>query len=124
MTEYQLIALFYLFSIAMRVPRILERWKSPMLRGPEWFFSVAVPTDFLTGPGAAILRDYRWRLAIPWAIEAAVLAALLLTNHAVAVLYAIPAMAILTRLNFYAARKAAEDRARHFALPKIGRAHV
>lgn len=64
MTQLQIV-LLYLASIALRIPRIKERWIAPLLRGPEWFFDVAVAPDFLRSPGAAILRNYRWRLFIP-----------------------------------------------------------
>ena len=65
MTQLQIV-LLYFASIILQIPRIKERVVAPLMRGPEWFFDVAVPPDFLKGPGAALLRNYRWRLFIPW----------------------------------------------------------
>ena len=44
MTQLEIV-LLYLASIALRIPRIKERWIAPLLRGPEWFFDVAVAPD-------------------------------------------------------------------------------
>jgi hypothetical protein len=69
MTELQTIVICYIIcyiaTILIRFPRIKERWAAPLLRGPEWFFDVAVPPDFLQKSGRAILRYYRSRLFIP-----------------------------------------------------------
>jgi hypothetical protein len=116
-TENQIILLFCVFAMATRIPRILERWKAPLLRGPGWFFGVAVPADFPDGPGAAILRSYRLRLFLPWAVELPICAGFLLTGHDRYIIPLIGAITLLTRLNYYAIRKAAEDRAERFGLP-------
>jgi hypothetical protein len=118
-TGFPLICL-YLLTIALRIPRIKERWVAPLLRGPEWFFEVAVPLDFLQGPGAAILRNYRWRLFIPWGIEGLTLAALGLTGHVseVSILIMISAITLFTRFNYYAARIVIENRTRLFERPE------
>jgi len=101
--------------MVMRIPRIVERWRASMLRGPEWFFGAAVPADFLEGPGRAILRDYRWRLGIPWAIEIPLLAAiLLLGGNKIAILVVLFVITLFTRFNYYWARQWAENRARAF----------
>lgn len=118
MTPNQYFVLLYLFAFVMRVPRIVERWKAPMLRGPQWFFGAAVPADFLAGPGRVILRNYRWRLGIPWAIEIPVLAAiLLLGGNKIAILVVLFVITLFTRFNYYAARQWAENRARAFGAP-------
>ena len=115
MTPHQIFVLLYLFVIVMRVPRIVERWKAPMLRGPEWFFGAAVPPDFLKGPGRVILRNYRWRLGIPWAVEIPILAAILMTGgNKTAILVVLSVVTLGTRFNYYAARQWAENRARAF----------
>ena len=116
MTPNQTFVLLYLFAFVMRVPRIVERLKAPMLRGPEWFFGAAVPADFLEGPGRAILRNYRWRLGIPWAIEIPLLAAiLLLGGNKIAILTVLLVITLFTRFNYYWARQWAENRARGLA---------
>jgi hypothetical protein len=81
---------------------------------------VAVPLDFLQGPGAAILRNYRWRLFIPWGIEGLTLAALWLTGHVseVSILIMISAITLFTRFNYYAARIVIENRTRLFERPE------
>jgi len=119
MTGFPLICL-YLLTIALRIPRIKERWAAPLMRGPDWFFEVAVPPDFLEGPGAAILRNYRWRLFIPWGIEGLTLAALWLTGHLneVSILIMIAAITLFTRFNYYAARIVIENRTRLFERPE------
>ena len=113
MTELQTIAIGYIVVIVLRLPRIKERWAAPLLRGSEWFFDVAVPPDFGKS-GGAILRYYRWRLFIPWGIEVPSVAAFYFTgnlnirNLAVLIL----TITVFTRFNYYAARIAAEKRAR------------
>jgi len=114
-TPNQIFVLLYLFVIVMRMPRIVERWKAPMLRGPEWFFGVAVSADFLKGPGRSILRGYRWRLGIPWAVEIPIIAAIMATGgNKPAILVVLFVVTLGTRFNYYAARQAAENRARAF----------
>lgn len=116
MSENQILVLLCFVVIATRIPRIVERWKAPLLRGPEWFFNVQVAADFLTGPGAAILRNYRWRLFIPWAIEVPVCAAILAAGlNRIHIMWVILGITLFTRLNYYAVRKAAEDQARRIA---------
>lgn len=112
--------LLYLLTVAMRYPRLQERWTAPLLRGSEWFFSIAAPPGFLEGPGRGILRGYRMRLFIPWLIELPLLAASLISGHAEYLMWVVLGITLLTRLNFYAARQAAENRARRFEAPEAG----
>jgi hypothetical protein len=119
-TENQIVWWLYAFAIATRIPRIVERWRAPLLRGPGWFFNVEAAPDFLEGSGGAILRRYRRRLFLPWAIEVSVCAALLLDGrnlYAMGLIGLIMAVTLLTRLNYIAARRAAENQARRFELP-------
>jgi hypothetical protein len=115
MTELQLV-LLYTATIVLRIPRIKERWVAPLMRGPEWFFDVGVAPDFLKGPGATLLRNYRWRLFIPWSIEGLALTGLWLTgrNNAINILVLIMGITLFTRFNYYAARLATENRTRRF----------
>jgi hypothetical protein len=114
MTQDQLIALTYIFAAGLRIVRIRERWGAPLLRGPEWFFGVAVRPDFLNGAGAVMLRNYRWRLLLPWLIEIPILIGILLRAPHVYIIYMLLASALSTRLNYYAARNAAKRQARAF----------
>jgi hypothetical protein len=118
MTELQLV-LLYTATIVLRIPRIKERWVAPLMRGPEWFFDVGVAPDFLKGPGATLLRNYRWRLFIPWSIEGLALTGLWLTgrNNAINILVLIMGITLFTRFNYYAARLATENRTRRFEQP-------
>lgn len=116
MTELKIVSLTYIAVILLRFPRIKERWSAPLLRGPEWFFDVPVPADFLQNSGRALLRNFRYRLFIPWAIELPILAALYFTGHLTfqSTALLIMLVTLFTRFNYYAARIAAEKRARTF----------
>jgi hypothetical protein len=118
MNENQIIALCCLVAVAARIPRMIERWKAPLLRGTGWFFSVEVPPDFLMGPGASILQRYRVRLFWPWMAELPIAAALLLSGGTRYIFFLVGAATLLTRLNYYLARAAAEKQARQFELPE------
>jgi hypothetical protein len=110
---------FYIFVIIARFPRIKERWVAPLLRGPDWFFDAALPPDFWKGAGTALLRNYRWRLFIPWGIEGAVLLTLWTASrlNGLSIALLILVIALYTRFNYYAARMVAENRARAFEPP-------
>jgi len=110
----------YIGVIIARFPRIKERWVAPLLRGPDWFFDVAVPPDFLKGPGAALLRNYRWRLLIPWEIEGVSLLALWAASrfNSLSITVVILVITLFTRFNYCAARIATENRARAFERPE------
>lgn len=116
MTELQIILGGYVGAIAGRFPRIKERWTAPLLRGPDWFFDVAVPQDFLEGPGRQILHSYRWRLFIPWLIEALLVTALWATGrfNLMNIAWVVVGITLFTRFNYYAARLAAEKKSRPF----------
>lgn len=116
MTETQTLILWLIASIG-RIPRIVERWKSPFLNGPGWFIGVQVPPGFYDETGRAILARYRLRLFIPWVFEIPSVVLLLATGHTLAVLWLICIVTLLTRFIFYANRKAAEDDARRFEIP-------
>ena len=113
MSETQMIYLFCLLAVLTRIPRILERWKAPVLRGPDWIFNVEVPA-MSSGDLLTILRRYRLQLFLPWAVELPIFVALLLTRRSRLIIPLIVTITLFTRLNYYAARKSAEDRARPF----------
>lgn len=116
MTQSQILVALYIATVLARFPRINERWNSPFLRGPEWFFYLAVPAGFREGPGGAIVRRYRWRLFLPWALEIPLLSAALLAGGGAYVAAVLFGIILFTRFNYYAARLAAEKRARPFAV--------
>src|SRR5579871_2696557 len=120
MTEAASIALLYATTVAGRLPRIRERWSAPLLRGSDFFFDIAVPPEFSSGPGVAILRRYRARLFIPWLAEGAILGALWMAG-----MFTLPyigavvcLLTLLTRFNYYAARISAENQARRYERPE------
>jgi hypothetical protein len=117
-TQDQTLLLTYLLALIGRIPRILERWKAPFLNGPGWFFGIEVPSAFFENAGRAILSRYRQRLFLPWLIELPVCAALFFTDHKVSILIVVFVMTLLTRLNYYADRQWAENRARHFEVSR------
>jgi hypothetical protein len=114
MTENQILLLVWIVGVAGRIPRIVERWKAPSLSGPGWFFGIQVAPDFSTGAGRAILASYRLRLFLPWAVEIPFSVTLLVTGHTLAIFGLVFVITLLTRLNFYANRNAAENAARRF----------
>jgi hypothetical protein len=116
MNESQIVILACAFVVLVRLPRMVERWKAPLLRGPGWFFSVEAPPDFLAGSGARILHRYRWRLFLPWAVELPIAAALLAIHQSGYIAMLLAIISLFTRLNYYLARAAAERQARSFEL--------
>jgi len=117
MTVDQYLVLLYLFTIVLRYPRLQERWTAPLLRGTDWFFNVAVPPDFIDGPGRGILRRYRMRLFIPWVLEIPILTVLVISGHQRYIALLIIGITLFTRFNYYAARQASQNMALPFELP-------
>lgn len=117
MTQDRMLLLVWCIALVGRIPRIVERWKAPFLNGPGWFFGVEVPSNFFEHNGRTILAGYRQRLFLPWAIEIPLTVGLLVTGHKGAVLLVVFVMTLLTRLNYYADRQWAENRARRFEIP-------
>lgn len=65
--------------IAFTIVRLIvfpKRWQMPTLRGPGWFFHVQVGSEFWEHEGRGLLREYRFWLLLPYAIEAAAVGAL------------------------------------------------
>src|SRR5215831_12010763 len=102
----EIMLLIWLLSCAGRVPRIVERWKAPFLNGPRWFFGVRVSPEFLEREGRLTLVRYRLRLFIPWIVELPIVGTLFAIGRPTAALVVISMITLLTRLNYYADRKA------------------
>jgi hypothetical protein len=115
-TQDQVLLLCWLLSLISRIPRIVERWTSPFVNGPGWFFAVEVRPEFLQNGGRTILTRYRQRLFLPWVVELPVCAVLYLTGYKVSIMIVVIVMTLLTRLNYYADRQWAERKARRFAV--------
>ena len=69
MSHDQMMLLLYGIFWLARINPTLRRWKLPLLRGPEWFFSVNVKPGFYDGPGRKILHRYHMRVLLPFAID-------------------------------------------------------
>src|SRR5579883_2039146 len=115
MTEQAIYGLFIAIGMVGRLPRILERWKAPLLRGPDWFFNVQVPPGFYERDGADLLRRYRLRLFRPWLLELPILALLGWQGRWIGVLIVMAVVGWITRANYYAARQSAELEAKPYA---------
>ena len=48
----QFMVIFYVFFWIVRINGCVRRGRQPLLRGPEWFFTVPVEAGFYTGAGA------------------------------------------------------------------------
>jgi hypothetical protein len=57
-TVGQILLSTWLLGLISRIPRIVERWKSPFVNGPVWFFGIEVPAGFLENGGRPILNRY------------------------------------------------------------------
>lgn len=66
--------LIYAICVGWRLYGLRSLSRIPMFHGREWFFDVLVGEDFYGGLGAAVLREYRLRLLIPYGIEAMIAA--------------------------------------------------
>jgi hypothetical protein len=117
-TESQQLMLAWLICFLVRIPRLVERWKAPFLCGPGWFFGVQVIPDFRDAGGSVILARYRLRLFLPWAVEIPLSLLLLSLGYPRAIIPIVIVITLLTRLAYYANRKAAEDAARRLQIPE------
>ena len=114
-SEHNMWLLYGIYWLA-RVSPSLRRWKLPLLRGPEWFFSVNVEPGFYDGPGREILRRYRMRILLPFAIELVSLA-LILTFGRVSYLFWLMLLYVgFARVNHAFSVELAERRARAYAV--------
>jgi hypothetical protein len=119
MNENQMLLLLCCVGVLGRIPRLVERWNAPMLRGKGWFFNVEIASDFHWMAPASLLRNYRIRLFLPWMIELPVDLALLLSGNIRGVFIVMAVTALFTRLNYYLARQSAEQGARIYEIGAV-----
>jgi hypothetical protein len=118
MPQTNLILIFYLFWWASRIRGCFRRWPQPLLRGPEWFFNVAVQAGFYDGAGKTILLHYRMRMLIPFALDIPIVLAMLHPAHPTYFVGLLLAQAALIHLNHVYSVDIAEREARRFAVPE------
>lgn len=95
--EYAVI--FYILFWPIRIRGCFRRWRQPLLRGAEWFFDVPVQPGFYEGPGKKLLRQYRWRMMIPFAVDIPIALVIILTGHLQALGWLVIGLGILIHLN-------------------------
>jgi len=119
MSETQFVVIFYLFLwSASRIRGCFRRWRQPLLRGPEWFFSVRVQPDFYSGPGRKILHHYRIRMLMTVAVEIPIATAIFITGHLMYLAGLVVGMGVLVHINHAFNVDRAERQARKFAVPE------
>jgi hypothetical protein len=114
----QFLVIYYLMFLAVRIRGCLRRWRQPLVRGPEWFFSVRVQPDFYSGPGKKILHRYRMGIFIPFAVDIPVATAIFISGRFVNLAWLMVFLAILIHVNHMFSVDFAERQARRFALPE------
>lgn len=118
MSPNEMMVGFFLLSCASRVRGCFRRWRQPVVRGPEWFFSVAVLPDFYAGPGRKILRDYRLRMFIPIVLEVMVAIAIFSSGKLSWLYWLIIAAAIAVHVNHLFSVDLAERQAHRVSPPE------
>jgi len=115
------LAIFLLFE-ASRVGGYLRRARQPMLRGPAWFLSVRVDDAFHAGPGPHILRRYRRWIALPFALDVVLGAAILWSGHWTLLNALVVGMTVVVHAVHALAVRRAEREAREFEVDGEDRA--
>ena len=110
------VALYALFWI-VRINGFLRRSREPLARGPDWFFDVPVPADFHAGAGRAILRRYRLRLLVPFAIDVPIAAARFAGGNVAMLNAMIVALYVLIHAGHAIAVDIAQREARRYEAP-------
>jgi len=116
MSPDQMMLLLYAIFWLARINPFLRRWKLPLLRGPEWFLSVNVQPGFYDGPGREILRRYRLRVLLPFAIDLVAMALILSFGKIFYVFWLVLFLAGFIHANQAFSVALAERRARAYAV--------
>ena len=107
------VALYAIFWI-VRINGFIRRSREPLMRGAEWFFDVPVPANFYAGPGRAILRRYRLRLLVPFAIDVPFAAVIFAWGNVAMLNALIVALSVLIHAGHAISVDLAEREARRF----------
>jgi hypothetical protein len=110
--------MFYALFWAIRINGCVRRGRQPLLRGPEWFFTVHVRRGFYDGPGKQLLRWYWMRMMIPFAVDIPIAGWIILSSRFVLLDVLVIAQCALIHVNHLISVDLAERQARPFALPE------
>lgn len=113
--------IFYAVFWLVRIRGCFRRWRQPLLRGPEWFFSVHVRPGFYDGPGRRILHRYWMRMFIPFALDIPAAIAIFITGRILLLNWLIMALCAIIHINHVFSVDLAERQARHFAVAETER---
>lgn len=109
------IVLTYVFFWVVRIQGWLRRNRQPLLRGPGFFFDVPVEAGFYEGPGRQLLRDYKLRMLIPFAVDLPCAIAIFTTGHLQWLVWLVLALTALIHINHLYSVDLAERQARRFS---------
>ena len=118
MTPEQYVVASYVLFWIIRVQGCLRRGRQPLSRGKEWFFGVRVPEGFYEGAGRTVLRRYRMRMLIPFAIDIPFAIAIFWSGHIWLLNWLIVGLCALIHVNHLYSVDIAERQARRFAMPQ------
>lgn len=115
-TFTQQAVIFYALFWIIRVNGCVRRWRQPLLRGPEWFFSVHVQPGFYSGEGRKILHCYWMRMFIPFAVDIPLATVIFLSGGLKLLLWLILGLSALIHINHLYSVDLAERQARRLAV--------
>lgn len=116
MDQYAVI--MYVFFWVVRIRGCVRRWPQPLLRGPEWFFNVQVQPGFYEDEGRKLLRRYRTRMFIPFAVDIPLAIAIFLSGRLELLNWLILGLCAMIHINHSYSVDLAERQARPLAVPE------
>jgi hypothetical protein len=114
----QYVVIFYILFWVVRINGCIRRGRQPLLRGPEWFFSVPVQPDFYTGAGKKLLHRYWMRMLIPFAVDIPIAIAIFVSGRLQFLALLVVGLGALIHINHSYSVDLAERQARRFAVPE------
>ena len=114
-TFTQQAVIFYVLFWIIRINGCVRRWRQPLLRGPEWFFSVHVQPGFYSGAGKKILHRYWMRIFIPFAVDIPLAIVIFVSGHLQLMMWLILGLTALVHINHLFSVDLAERQARRLA---------
>jgi hypothetical protein len=109
--------IFYALFWVIRINGCLRRGRQPLLRGPEWFFTVHVPPGFYDGAGQRLLRWYWMRMMIPFAVDIPIAIWIIASGRLALLNWLVLGLCALIHVNHLISVDLAERHARPFAAP-------
>lgn len=108
------IVAFYILFWLIRINGCVRRGRQPLLRGPEWFFSVHVEPDFYSGRGRKILHRYWIRMLMPFTVDIPLALAIFLSGRLLLLQWLILGLCGLIHINHSFSVNLAEREAEPF----------